>query len=365
MKLRQEANEGNALEERIKELSCLYEIASIGAMHHATPEEALEKIAHRLPLAWMFADLAVAEILIDDQRYCSGEVPAKSRTQAAVVTINHRERGDVKIHYPASSETHFLEEEQHLIEMIAQEIAVIVERAELRSKERAFEQKMQRSDRLSILGEITAGIAHELNTPLANILGFSQFISKNAEEPQTRKDADKIVQSAMYAREVVKKLMLFSCDMPGDIKENNLNEIVANALKLLRPTIQEAKLELELEKDPNDVVARIDSVQITQLVFNLVINAIHASKPQGEIHVRIASNAKEFILEVEDNGYGIPEDVQSKMFEPFYTTKQPGEGSGLGLSVVHGIVKSHQGEIDVRSKTGRGTRFIIRIPLGK
>ncbi|MEQ9188139.1 MAG: HAMP domain-containing sensor histidine kinase [Cryomorphaceae bacterium] len=249
--------------------------------------------------------------------------------------------------------------------MIAKEIATIVERAELRRKEKDLELKLQRSDRLGILGEITAGIAHELNTPLANILGFSQFIRTNSNEPQILKDAEKIIQSAMYAREVVKKLMLFSCDIPGDIKESNINETVGNALKLLQPTVQEADLELVFSADSNDVVASIDAVQITQLVFNLALNAIHASKPHGIIAVRITSNDREFILEVEDNGYGISDDVQAKMFEPFYTTKHQGEGSGLGLSVVHGIVKSHRGEIDVHSKEGEGARIIIRIPLNK
>ena len=199
MKSRHDLGEGAALAERVKELSCLYEIASIGAMHHAEPRDALEKIVYRLPVAWMFSDLAVAEISIDDQHYRSADVPNKSIMQSSVITINHKERGEVKIHYPNSTETYFLEEEQHLIRMIAQEIAVIVERVELRQKEKEFELKMQRSDRLTILGEITAGIAHELNTPLANILGFSQFIRDNADELQTRKDADKIIQSAMYA----------------------------------------------------------------------------------------------------------------------------------------------------------------------
>ncbi|MEZ4722391.1 MAG: ATP-binding protein [Flavobacteriales bacterium] len=365
MESRDGLREGTALAERVKELSCLYEIASIGAMHHSEPQEALEKIVRRLPMAWMFADLAVAEISIDNQYFISGNIPDPSITQSATVTINHCERGLVRIHYPSSKETYFLEEEQHLIEMIAQEIAVIVERVELRQKEKEFESKMQRSDRLGILGEITAGIAHELNTPLANILGFSQFIRSNADELQIQKDADKIIQSTMYAREVVKKLMLFSCDIPGDIKESNINETVSNALKLLKPTIQEAHLELEIDEDPNDVVASIDSVQITQLVFNLVINAIHASRPHGKINVRIKSNKDAFVLEVEDKGYGIPDEVQSKMFEPFFTTKQPGEGSGLGLSVVHGIVKSHGGDIDVKSQEGMGTRFVIQIPLSK
>lgn len=324
---------------------------------------ALTKIVQRLPHAWVFPELAVAEIDLDGKQFISKKIPKKTIVQYSSISINAVSRGTVKVHYPVSENVHFLQEEQHLIEKVAQELAIIIERAETRQREEAFEKKLQHNDRLAILGEITAGIAHELNTPLANILGFSQFIRNNTHEQQTRMDSEKIIQSALFAREVVKKLMLFSCDMPGEVREVDVNETVVNALKLLKPTIHDAKLQLEIEQDPHGPVARIDQVQITQLIFNLVINAIHASSEGSTIKIKISGTDSHFTLQVSDSGYGIPDDVKEKMFEPFFTTKQPGEGSGLGLSVVHGIVKSHKGNLIVQSEVGKGTTFTIEIPL--
>lgn len=353
----------SALNERIKELTCLYEISSIAALQHGNLDEVLVKIVNRLPLAWMFPDRAVGEIEIDGRTFRSGKKPFDSMVQKASIHTDDQLRGEVRMHYPNEDKIFFLEEEQQLITNVALEISVIVERSERKKREIEIEQKLQHNDRLSILGEITAGIAHELNTPLANILGFAQFIHDSPDSNQTVRDSEKIIQSAIHAREVVKKLMFFSCDMPQKKQESSVNEVISDAAKLLMPTLQNAGVELKISPDPNDQLVRFDPVQFTQVIFNLVINAVHASKEGDKVHVSISSDKSRVLIEVKDQGRGIPKEIQSKIFEPFYTTKPLGEGSGLGLSVVHGIVRSHGGEISLESEEGSGTKFSISLPL--
>jgi signal transduction histidine kinase len=283
----------------------------------------------------------------------------------AAITINKEHYGVVKIHYPASdyAATDFLPEELDLLKKVAEEMAAIIERAERKNREELLERSARRNDRLAILGEITAGIAHELNTPLGNILGFAELIKDKTDELQVRSDSEKIINSAVYAREVVKKLMFFSCEMPQQMESVSINEIVKDALQLLKPTFSKAGLLLVFEPDPGNAFGRLDPIQITQVIFNLVINSIYASAPQSTVLVKLLSEHKKIHITISDQGSGIPEEAQDRIFEPFFTTKPVGEGSGLGLSVVHGIVKSHRGSIHFSTEQGKGTTFNVVIPL--
>jgi signal transduction histidine kinase len=269
------------------------------------------------------------------------------------------------VYYPSPpfSNSDFLEEEKKLLTKIGQEIKSIVSRFDSEAKEEELRRSLEHSDRLSILGEITAGIAHELNTPLGNILGFSQLISKNATNSQIEQDAHKITRSAIYAREVVKKLMFFSCEMPQQKEMRSVNQLVSEAAKLLSPKLKENRLKLDLKLDNREPWAMVDPIQFTQIVFNLLINAIHASKRESQIGVEVSSDKKNYSLTISDEGEGISPELGEKIFEPFFTTKPVGQGSGLGLSVVHGIVKSHKGSIHYSSDPGRGTTFNVTLPL--
>lgn len=355
------------LNERIKELTCLYEISSIAAGGGKSLEETLHRIANRLPFAWVHSEDAVAEIDLDGQFYSSGQVPEKGISQQAEIGIDEHVRGHVRMHYPEQGNLQhvFLKEEQQLLEKVANEIAIIVERKERKEQDAQMKLQLQRNDRLTILGEITAGIAHELNTPLASILGFAQFIHDKSEDTQISKDSEKIIQSAIYAREVVKKLMFFSCEMPQRMELSGINDIVEDSIRLLKPMLSNARVDLVFQPDPRNAQSRLDPVQITQVVFNLLINAIHASEENGKINISISSDKEKILLKVSDEGHGIPAEIKHKIFEPFFSTKPTGEGSGLGLSVVHGIIKGHGGEISVESTEGSGTKFLITLPLNQ
>lgn len=354
-----------ALNERIKELSCLYDITSIASDRTDCLEEALQAIAGRIAKAWKYANDAVAEIKIKDKQYLSGTIPTDTVQMGAAIIIDQEQIGVVRIHYPAARHTNgdFLVEEGQLLKKIAHEIAVIYERHQRIEREEMLKRTAERNDRLTILGEITAGIAHELNTPLGNILGFAQLISEKTKETQVKRDADKITDSAIYAREVVKKLMFFSCEMPQQRESIAVNALVEDAIKLLNPMLKNASVKLQFESDPKNPFARLDPIQITQVIFNLLINAIYASPANTSIQVSLKSGDKKLSIMIKDEGAGIPEEVRDKIFEPFFTTKPLGEGSGLGLSVVHGIIKSHKGRIQFSTAEGEGTTFNISLPI--
>ena len=351
-----------ALNERVKELSCLYDISTLDSDNQHLPE-LLQAVAERVALAWRYSESAVAEIVLKDQSYTSGKIPSVFVKMYEPVVLDFP-LGKVSIYYPAPefSQADFLAEEKQLLKKIAQEIAAILERSEREKKEEVLKRSIAQNDRLTLLGEITAGIAHELNTPLGNILGFSELIAESTQIEQVEKDASRIKASALYAREVVKKLMFFSCEIPQEMQSIALNPLVEDAIKLLMPTLQSAEVNIRFELDPNNPFGRLDPIQVTQVIFNLIINATHASPKGSTITVKLNSANKKIHFTIQDQGFGIPEEIQDKIFEPFFSSKDVGEGSGLGLSVVHGIVKSHKGSI-IFSSDNTGTTFNVTLPL--
>ncbi|WP_245558450.1 sensor histidine kinase [Fulvivirga imtechensis] len=353
------------LNERIKELTCLYEISNIVATSTQSLEHMLQSIVNVIPRAWKFPEEAVVQLCVDEVAYFSGKLPAEHISQMHPIEISRQPRGYLAIYYDASSfqQSPFLPEEQTLLKTLAQEIAAIIERGEQKKREELMQRKFQHNDRLAILGEITAGIAHELNTPLGNILGFSQLVQDRAGDNHMKKDIEKIINSAMHAREVVKKLMFFSCEMPQHMQEVSINALVEDALDLLQISFKNAGLTVLFKKDNGEITAHVDPVQFTQVVFNLLINAIHATPKGRKLEVQLERQIDQFILIIKDEGHGIEESIREKIFEPFFTTKATGKGSGLGLSVVHGIVKNHGGQIVVESEVDRGSTFTVIFPL--
>jgi len=257
----------------------------------------------------------------------------------------------------------FLDEEKPLLNKISIETASFIERFEQREKEKVIAEKMRFNDRLAVLGELTAGIAHELNTPLGNILGYAELL-KNAEiNPEKKADAQKIILSAKNAREIVKRLMYFSCEMPQQFGIGNINEQIAENIGLLQKQLTDNQVNLKLNLTDNLPLVRLDKIQFSQLLFNLVLNAINAMDYNGEITINTTVTDNDVLLSIKDNGKGISEENKPKMFQPFFTTKPKGKGTGLGLAVVHGIVQNHKGTIQVNSTLGKGTEFIITFPI--
>jgi len=157
--------------------------------------------------------------------------------------------------------------------------------------------------------------------------------------------------------------MFFSCELPQKFESINIPKLTQDAIKLLGPALKEKNIDVRFRSDKDQFTSEVDGIQLTQVIFNLLINAIHASPDQSVIDVNLQLKKDSFCLLVSDHGCGIPPQIQERIFEPFFTTKPIGKGSGLGLSVVHGIISAHKGSILVASEENKGTSFNIEIPL--
>ncbi|MGY0392240.1 sensor histidine kinase [Bizionia sp. KMM 8389] len=354
------------LNERIKELTCLYTVSSyIANCNLDDLHPTLQEIARSLQHAILYSEEASVEISVDNALFFAGQKPVNQVFMISAIKAFNVPIGSIKVGYSKAkfSANSFLNEEKQLINKIASEIGNLFERKQIIEKEALSRRQVQRADRLSILGEITAGIAHELNTPLANILGYSELLKDQFQDNKSViSDLDKIMSSAIYSREVVKKLMFFSCDMPQQMELTNISPIIRDAISLLKPNFSKKKISCDLDISDEVIMYRVDSIQLTQVVFNLIINAIYYSPENGVIRVKVFQNETQIGVEISDEGSGINPKNGDDIFDPFFTTKPVGEGSGLGLSVVHGIIKSHKGSIKHKPNKPKGTVFSINFP---
>ena len=179
----------------------------------------------------------------------------------------------------------------------------------------------------------------------------------------TADDLNKIVAACLQARETVNKLRLFARQAPIQTAWVDVAQVVDEALSLVKTRCVNQGIEVvrRVEAEPCETLA--DQVQLKQVVVNLVVNSIHAMPGGGMLTVVIRRDDSSAIIEVQDTGMGMTEEVVDQIFNPFFTTKDVGEGTGLGLCVVHGIVTAHGGTIDVESEVGRGSRFTVRFPF--
>ncbi len=356
------------LRERVKELTCLYEIARLGAHPDLSTEAILRGIVELLPPAWLHPEITSARIILDQKSYPSSHFQKGVSQQQGEIVLNGQTRGVVEVTYseerPELDEGPFMKEERDLIDAVAKEIAIILKRRQDEEEKGRLEEQLRHADRLVTIGQLAAGVAHELNEPLGSILGFAQLAKKCPDIPsQAEQDIDKILNASLHARDVVKKLLIFARQMPPAKIPVNVNQLIEEGLYFFESRC--AKEGIELVRSLAQDLPRIeaDPSQLNQVLVNLVVNALQAMPGGGRLTIKTLRNGNHVSLIVEDTGMGMKKEVLEKIFTPFYTTKDVGEGTGLGLPVVHGIVTSHGGSIRVESKEGMGARFEIRLPL--
>lgn len=353
------------LREKIKELNCLYEISKIISKSTSINIQTLHDIIVCTKNAWRHSKDAIVEIHVSDYHLSTSEKMLESVFQSSFITINTMQSGYIRVHYSCQkySLDDFNDDEQKLLDTIAIEIGNYIEKYETLKRKATLRRTIERMERLTLLGEMTAGIAHELNTPLGNILGFAELIKDNNLDPEIDSDISIVINSVIYSREIVKKLMFFSCEMPNKLELQKIKPIVVFALSFLKSNFQKKGIKSELVFTDENIAAKVDSVQITQVLFNLIINAIYASPEKSLIKIIIDNNDNDLFVKIEDEGTGVPDAIKEKIFEPFFSTKPVNYGCGLGLSVVYGIIKNHNGEIILQNNIPNGSIFTIRIPL--
>jgi two-component system, cell cycle sensor histidine kinase and response regulator CckA len=263
----------------------------------------------------------------------------------------------------------------------------ITRRAKAESARAALEAKLREAQKMEAIGTLAGGIAHDFNNILATILGNAMIAHADAKERTVTESIEEIQKAATRARDLVSQILSFSRRQPTERMPMKLDVVVEDAARLLRATIPaRVSFSYECEKDMPKVLA--DATQIKQLVLNLVTNAAQAMNPHGgkvsaifdtvliderlgELHPaneflrRIGSTLPTRVvrLRVIDDGPGIPPNLQARIFEPFFTTKSVDEGTGLGLSVVQGIVQMHEGVITLDSELDVGTTFTVYFPI--
>ncbi len=239
------------------------------------------------------------------------------------------------------------------------------------------------TEKMAAIGQLAAGVAHELNNPLGGILGYSQFALEKIQTKKlsefTPKDQESfsrylkdIETQSRRCKAIVQNLLKFSrTSQTVEFLETDINQVLEETLTFIDHQLMMNQITLRKYYDRNLPKAQGNPGQLQQVFTNIIINAMHASKPGSEIllSTRFLPPLGEFSGAVEiavtDHGHGISEENLKKIFEPFFTTKEIGKGTGLGLSVSYGIVKEHGGEIKVKSRVGEGTTFTIIIPLEK
>ena len=359
-----------ALTERVKELTCLYGIAQIAGRPDLSLEEVLQDIVEHLPAAWQYPEATLARLVLDGVSYTTSDFPANCQKQSADIFVNGKPRGFIEIGYveqrPELDEGPFLKEERNLIDEVARQVALIVERRQAEEDKLKLNTQLRHADRLATIGMLAAGVAHELNEPLGNILGFAQLVKKCPGVPASvEQDIGKIEAASLRAREIIQKLLVFARQKPPEKKRVNLNQVVKDGLYFFEARCAKSGIELVYSFMPDMPKILADPAQLDQVLVNLVVNALQSMPGAGKITVQTQFHDRDISLIVEDTGTGMSEEVLEQIFIPFFTTKDVGHGTGLGLPVVHGIITAHGGSIDVKSKLGHGTRFEVRLPVAE
>lgn len=221
------------------------------------------------------------------------------------------------------------------------------------------------SEKLAAFGQLGAGIAHEVKNPLAGILGYAQLTLRKLEpDSPFRKNLDIIEKETRRCTEIIQNLLKFARQEKTETKMTNINEVVEAALTIVDHQLTINNVSIEKEYDPELPAIEVSANQLQQVIINFAINAQQAlGEDGGNLRVRThTGDGDSIVIEVEDDGPGIPPDIRANIFDPFFTTKRAGEGTGLGLSVTYGIIKDHGGDIRIEDPPGGGTRFVVILP---
>jgi two-component system NtrC family sensor kinase len=230
-----------------------------------------------------------------------------------------------------------------------------------------LEQQLRHAERLSALGQMISGVAHELNNPLAVIMGYLELIVQRHDlPPQTRADLQKVAQESQRAAKLVNNFLAFARDQKGRRESVQLNQIVEHVLELRLHELRVAGIRVETRLDPTLPETAADPDQVQQIFINLIGNAVHAMaelEPPHRLTITTGRVGENIRVSVADSGPGVPKAIQARIFEPFFTTKDVGIGTGLGLSIAHSIMIEHGGRLGYEEAPGGGACFVLEFPV--
>jgi signal transduction histidine kinase len=333
-------------------------------------EKTMQAIIDLVPQAFEYPEKVSAAIRLGETRYQTRSFESSTTSAQKTIVLNGEVRGHLEIgciedgSFALSSEGKCTIEENNLLESVAKKVAYMIDRKEASDKKIILEKQLRHADRLVTIGQLAAGIAHELNNPLGDILGFAQLASKYPDlNEEVYQDLVKIVKSTLYAREIIKKVLYFGRQTHPKEAQTDLNKLIGEWIDFFESRCAKSGIQIEVERDEGLPIVNGDPAQLNQVFVNVVVNAIQAMSDGGTLTIRTMRQESWVSIIVEDTGQGIEEENMNKIFLPFFTTKEVDQGTGLGLSVVYGIVNEHGGIIDVDSKKGHGSTFTIKFPI--
>jgi signal transduction histidine kinase len=230
------------------------------------------------------------------------------------------------------------------------------------SERKRIQEQLQKAERLAELGTLASGMAHEIGTPMNVILGRAEYLMDRVKEAPIKKGLETIVSQVERITKVMNQLLAFARRRPTERHMVELRQAVEDNLDIFRERLAKQAIKLQTELAVPCPPVRADTDQMSQVIINLVMNAIQAMPGGGTLRVGLEPQKDMVALTVTDTGHGIPQEAIAKIFDPFFTTKEFGKGTGLGLTVVKGIIEEHQGSIVVESEPEKGTTFTILLP---
>lgn len=220
------------------------------------------------------------------------------------------------------------------------------------------------AEKLASIGILAAGIAHEINNPLTSVLTFSHLMLEQMPQDDPRRETLKMMsRETERARIIVRQLLSFAKETPLKMVRTNINCPINEIIETLSAQGLFNGIEVSLHFAEKLPEIQADPIKLEQVVLNILLNAIHSITPPGKIEVSTRAAGDSVKILISDTGCGIPEEFIGKIFDPFYTTKDSTKGTGLGLAVSYGIIKKHGGDIQVKSTVGKGTTFVVRLPI--
>jgi PAS domain S-box-containing protein len=230
------------------------------------------------------------------------------------------------------------------------------------SERKRLEEQLRKTERIAELGTVASGMAHEIGTPMNVILGRAEYLLERVKEEPIKKGLQTIVAQVERITKVMNQLLSFARRRAPERRALDLKEVVASSVEIFDERLARNRISVETALDAACPPALADADQMNQVLINLIMNAVHAMPDGGVLRIGLQPAGAHVRLTVADTGHGIPPDVAAHIFDPFFTTKEFGKGTGLGLTVVKGILEEHGGMITVDSEVGKGTTFTILLP---
>jgi signal transduction histidine kinase len=366
------------LGERVKELRLLHRAADLLQPEEPFNRELLDSLVREIPTAWMYPECCVARITYGRSEAMTDgwrETPWMQKATFRAAGLD----GTIEVAYteerPKHDEGPFLVEERSLIESLAEMLQAHIERDTAERNRQLMETSLRQAQKMDALGTLAGGIAHDFNNILTAIGGYAELGMAATDDPELQHSFSEIRAGYTRARDLVKRILIFSRRQESAQGVIRLEPVTTEAVQLLKASLP-PRIEIRTKFAPDAPNIRGDASQMHQIIMNLGTNAAYAMRADpGVLDIEIDSveiadaesirlglpAGKYARLLVRDTGTGMGPDVIERVFEPFFTTKGL-EGTGLGLAVVHGIVRDHRGAIDVESERGLGTTFRVYFP---